>query len=412
MADLDEESPSLPHPDPDSTDLTDEPQDFRFLTTLSRSSPTTTTSPTHPTLPRRGEKDFEPHGTSAQTSTLSASQNAMHAALSVLRTHNPKTQQTGYYYPDSGTTILDHPKGPNFRTIGKADASGRLSLLPEEALYLLERGSLDLRWGEGEVRGVPISLQAAYAYMIGEEGLSLERWSVYAGLKRSGYVVQRAREWDPEDYDKGFVAARQVERDKSLGVWGQLYKSLFETKVPETPPQGPLVAPGLYRSYASIYRLLTIIPAHDPSLPTDRESLRSSASMGHPTSPTHPRIRCSFYVWKPTTAYRKAAPPAPDFRIAVINAREESFPVLEQLDDLLQSVPYHPPPPNSEGQVYKRLKHGWRNVLLAVVDQGVISYIRVADAGFCKEKIYERSGRGGRGKRGGMRGGRGRGRGR
>lgn len=402
MADIDEDSPSLPHPDPTDIDLSDEPQDFRFLSHLSQST----------SIPRRGEKDFEQHGTQSQTSTLDASRHAMHSALSVSRTHNPKTHNIGRYHPDDGTTIIEHFKGPLFRTLGKGLAMGRLSLLPEEALYLVERGSLDLRWGNEELLDIPMSLQAAYAYFLGHRGLTLERCIVFAGLKRCGYAVQRAREWYPEDYDKGYVALRQLEQPSKLGIFAQLYKFLFEARAPDRPTQGPLIAPGLYRSYASIYRLLTIMPAHNTTLPTDRESQRSSASMGHPTSPVHPRVRCSFHVWKPTSNFRKAAPPPPDFRIAVINAREEGFPVLEQLDDLLQSVPYTPPPPGSEGQVYKRLKHGYRNVLLAIVDQGVVSYMRVADAGFGQEKLYERSGRGGRGKRGGMRGGRGRGRGR
>jgi len=401
MADLDEDSPSLPHPDPTDTDLSDELQDFRFLSHLPQST----------SIPHRGEKDFEFHGTQSQTSTLDASRHAMHSALSVARTHNPKSVIIGYYYPDDASTIITRPKGQNLRTLGKGDAMGRLSLLPEEALYLVERGSMDLRWGSEELEDIPMSLQAAYAYLLGDRGLTLERYTVFAGLKRLGYAVQRAKEWYPEDYDKEYVAPRQLER---LGIFAQLYKYLFEAKAPEQPSQGPLLVPGLYRSYASIYRILTLIPAHDPALPTDRESQRSSASMGHPTSPTHHRIRCSFHVWKPTSDFRKAAPPPPDFRIAVINAREEGFPVLEQLDDLLQTMPYTPPPVGTEGQVYKRLKHGYRNVLLAIVDQGVVSYLRVADAGFGKEKLYERSGRGGRGrgKRGGMRGGRGRGRGR
>lgn len=301
--------------------------------------------------------------------------------------------------------------------MGKADSQGRLGLLPEEALYLVERGSLDLRWRSEELEGIPLDLQTAYAYLLGAQGLTLERYTVYAGLKRSGYVVQRGPAWYPEDYDKDIIAPRRLEKPKPLGRFAQFYKSLFDKPVPEPLPSGPLVTPGFYRSYNSIYRLLTLIPAHDPAEPTDRESLRSSASMGHPTSPTHPRIRPAFYVWKPTSDFKKSAPPPPDFRIAVVNAREEGFPVLEQLDDLLQSVPYDPPPPGSEGQTHRRVKHGWRSVLLAAVDQGVVSYMRVADAGFGKEKIYGARGRGRGGKRGGFSGrgrggGRGRGRGR
>ena len=63
-----------------------------------------------------------------------------------------------------------------------------------------------------------------------------------------------------------------------------------------------------------------------------------------------------------------------------------------------------------KGKSYLRLRHGFRNCVLAVVDQGVVSYLRVGEVGFGMEKMYERVG----GKRGGKggRGGRGRGRGR
>ena len=62
-----------------------------------------------------------------------------------------------------------------------------------------------------------------------------------------------------------------------------------------------------------------------------------------------------------------------------------------------------------EWQLYQKLKHGWRNVILAIVDQGVVSYLRISDAGFGNERLYERASRGRGGKKGG---GRGRGRGR
>lgn len=344
----------------------------------------------------------------------------MHDALSVPRTHNPKNNIVGLYDPSNGTTgttgttVIENPKGPMTKTMGKGDAHGRLNLLPEEALYLIERGTMDLRWRSEELDGIPLSLQAAYAHLLGNQGLTLERYTVYTSLKRIGYVVMRGPAWYESDYDKDFVRPRQLERDsKPLGLFTRFYKSLFFTPRNQ-PPVGPLITPGLYRDYNTIYRLLSLIPTHDPSLPTDQESLRSSASMGHPTSLIHPRIRCCYHAWKPTNThdFRKSAPPPPDFRIAVVNAREEGFPVLEQLDDLLQSVPYNPPPVGSEGQVYKRVKHGWRNVVLAVVDQGVVSYLRVGDAGFGMERVYVGSGRGRGGKRGGGRGGRGRGRGR
>jgi len=154
----------------------------------------------------------------------------------------------------------------------------------------------------------------------------------------------------------------------------------------------------------NMYRLLSLIPYHNPTLPPSS-----------PPTPTTPPFRITYHIYKPSPTFKKSSPGPPDFRIAVINARESSVPTLAQLSALLESTPYDPPPKSMEKQVYQRLKHGYRNVVLAVVDQGVVSYLRVADAGFGQERIYERFGRGGGGKRGGRgggRGGRGRGRGR
>lgn len=64
----------------------------------------------------------------------------------------------------------------------------RLELLPEEALYLVERGAL-FCWRASslvspnfeepeEMAGVPMSVQEAYADMIGKEDLSLEKYQV------------------------------------------------------------------------------------------------------------------------------------------------------------------------------------------------------------------------------------------
>lgn len=55
--------------------------------------------------------------------------------------------------------------------------------------------------------------------------------------------------------------------------------------------------------------------------------------------------------------------------------------------------------------MYVKFRNGHKNVILAVVDQGVTSYLRIADSGFGKEKLYERKGPGPNQKRGGARGG-------
>ena len=59
-------------------------------------------------------------------------------------------------------------------------------LLPEEALYLIERGSMlcythlpeDVVSGGDELNGAPMTVQQAFALMIGREELSLEKYQV------------------------------------------------------------------------------------------------------------------------------------------------------------------------------------------------------------------------------------------
>lgn len=159
-------------------------------------------------------------------------------------------------------------------------------------------------------------------------------------------------------------------------------------------------------SIDDIYNLLNLIPCHDPRTP-------------NPINPTKPSItsnpyRLTYQIYKPSRlpTFKKSSPGKPDYFISVINARELPMPTLSELSSLLFTVPYDPP---HQRHLYQRLKHGWRHVILAIVDQGVVSYLRVSEAGFGVEgELKERLSLGrkgvGRGKGGG--GGRGRGRGR
>ena len=327
-----------------------------------------------------------------------------------------------------------NPKGPHFAKMGSVlsaedDPFGddgmrghRLWLLPEEVLYLLERGSLDVRWPassdddeeSSDGRGLPMSLQAGYAMFIGDESshegaLTFERYSVYAGLKRLGYTIQRAPTWNADSGQPGRECYAKFPSIPRLpwyvGLlnyytsWWTVSTPVWAHYDPQIAVEGPLVPSKLYRDYSDIYRRLALIRYHDPK------------RMLGPSSPefsTHEDFRVTYHVWKPgSQTFKKSAPGDPDFRIAVINARETTVPSLEQLSALLETTPYDPP--LETAQLYQKLKHGYKNVILAVVDQGVVSYLRIADAAFGREKLYERKGKPPGGKRGG-RGPRGRGR--
>jgi tRNA-splicing endonuclease subunit Sen54 len=391
---------------------------------------------------RKGEKDFESHGTRAQDSVLEASRQAMEDVLDYTRMHRYDGWVRGWYAPDrwadeseddtflrDRVVCMEHEKGNWMKDIGRVPsagkgtaAGGRLWLLPEEALYLIERGTIDVWWpnkaleellpkgvpsnAEDYDAGVPLSLEAAYALLIGYEGergkVSLPKYQVYTHLKRGGFYILRAPPNPPRP---------EPPPQPQPSLWAWLLSVAGLDEPPKVNPHGPLVSPGLYRAYGPIYQRLALIPRHNP-----RQMLAET------TREVEEPFRIFFHVWKSGGApFSKKSPGAPSFRIAVADTHDSLVPDLEQVTALLATTPYDPPSEawkGGGGRMYQRLKHGHRNVLVAVVDRGLVNFIRFGEGAFAEERLFERfdfrgGGRGGRksGGGGGRRGG-GRGRGR
>ena len=203
----------------------------------------------------------------------------MHTALSFQRVHQSKKHVLAYYHPETNMAYTEDPKGPLFRSMGKVfpgkeDPLGprtagenRLWLLPEEVIYLLERGTIDVRWPVDEDDqdgvGLPMSLQGAYAAFIGMEGgvggaLTFERYSVYAGLKRSGYIVHRAPTWNSPGEHPGKECFPPVPVSTwGLGLLKDRWRSVFLVKAAtnEESKMGLLASPGVYRNYGVLFSL-------------------------------------------------------------------------------------------------------------------------------------------------------------
>ncbi|RBR00697.1 hypothetical protein VDGD_07022 [Verticillium dahliae] len=473
--------------DPDAHDHEDDPADAPFDMALFASmfSKKGVSSQTI----RKGQKDFEAHGTRAQDAALETSRRVIEDVLAYTRLHTGDWNR-GWLFADywpaalaalaaappafaaaldpalhaaDRVVVLEELKGPQNRSVGRtvrgmkppSPAVGKVWLLPEEALFMLERGSMDLWWpdrtlqelmpgqeikrtqgarkaskttaqrgddkhsgapadGEPEADreeeddddefadGVPLSLQAAYALLIGVEGergkITLPKYQVYAHLKRGGYHVQRAPAGETATDAAPSPASAQPK-----SVWQWLFSLLSRPeRGGQVPPFGPLVRPGLYRKYAPIYKQLELIPRFDP-----REKAADTAAPEDP-------FKVFFHVWRPSKhpVFSKSDPPPPDLRIAVVDARDTFVPELEQLEALFDSTPYDPADASlsAPGRFYPRLKHGHRNVLISVVDRGLVNFMRFGQAAFADEKLYERfdlPNRGRGGKRGGGRGGKG-----
>ncbi|KAJ7496042.1 tRNA-splicing endonuclease subunit sen54 N-term-domain-containing protein [Mycena galericulata] len=338
-------------------------------------------SAARPVIPRRGEKEFEPQpggGSGLQVHVLDRSRNAMFDALRATRTISSKAVSYAMWYPQMARAHVIVARGTLFTSIGHSaprlvvTANGtekhhkRLELLPEEALYLIERGSvfcwkeanMDLTGVEGleEVLGPPMSVQQAFSEMIGTEDLTLERYQVYAYLKRLGYVVTRVTAPNslypiPPPFDLTPL------NQKPTSILNRIFSifPLWFAKVSRIVSGGfnwwkPFrMSRWLLRdkNYGSIFRSLRFIPA------------------GH-TKPSPYRL---FY-----NPYRKSAPCLPDYQIVVINARTTPMPTLRELTDLFDISPEMPPP--LPRQASSRQRPAKKTVIIAVVDAGSTSFFR------------------------------------
>ena len=134
------------------------------------------------------------------------------------------------------------------------------------------------------------------------------------------------------------------------------------------------------RSPAQIFSLLTYVQFHDPRTAPRLQPAKNDS-----------KFNVAYHVYKSVTDYKKTAPGPPDFYICVVNARTSCVPTETELDNLLSQTPYHPP--DGASNVYKKLKDGYSSVIVAVVDQGIISFNRISEAAFGVEKLWARPAR-------------------
>jgi tRNA-splicing endonuclease subunit Sen54 len=319
-------SPSPPRPSQSSTNaaLIDE-EDESSLVPDFLALKISTPGSSGKKIPSRGIKDFEPHGTKLQVSTLEASRNAMYNVLKEERMLMPGTterafldlaengdggawcERGGKWASGVGRTrrVCDAFGNPRFKEpqegddlqdesvkVQKKSPLIRLYLLPEEALWLVERGSLDLRWptesGDDEFAGMPVAVQSAHAILLGRQGkngMTLEKFLVYQYLKRAGYVVMRAEDnWHnvPTPNESDGQTSQQAHHLPILNFWRRLFasnpRSESEEQKLERQRIGPLVKPGLYRDFG-MWKLVDLALSLAHGLPkiqytTSRRSYR------------------------------------------------------------------------------------------------------------------------------------------
>ncbi|XP_060620667.2 tRNA-splicing endonuclease subunit Sen54 isoform X2 [Anolis sagrei] len=140
-------------------------------------------------IPQRshGQKDFTPDGSKEQEERLRQCREEHWQLLKEERVERLGSLVKAEWKPGEALVELKSPAGKFWHTMGFVD-QGKQCLLPEEALYLLECGSIQLFY-----KDLPLSIQEAYENLLTQRSMSLLKYQVFCHLKRLGYIVLRFR---------------------------------------------------------------------------------------------------------------------------------------------------------------------------------------------------------------------------
>ncbi|KAG9315968.1 tRNA-splicing endonuclease subunit sen54 N-term-domain-containing protein [Chiua virens] len=338
-----------------------------------------------PIIPKRGEKDFEPTpggGSGLQLHVLDRSRDAMFDTLRANRTISSKTASYGIWYPSVGRVQVTTARGIHFSTMGHSatlsardggtdketrvsscNLSKRLELLPEEALYLIERGALfcyksfsggmqdvDSFSPETQSPGTPMSVQQAFAEMIGREEMTLERYQVYSYLKRLGFILMRAQPPTPEYPSIPLVSISTTQPRALIGWFIDLFERFMSNVISVVRVFHRIdwwrrLQPHRQKTIQDLFRALRFVP-RGHTIPLHLPAVTPEPALTSTPSP----YRIFFHVYKPSTPFRKTAPPVPDFYVVVVDTRTTSVPPLQELTALFDVLPEMPlPPPRKRG---------------------------------------------------------------
>ncbi|RUS22523.1 hypothetical protein BC937DRAFT_88617 [Endogone sp. FLAS-F59071] len=369
-------------------DVDDEQPDFRAL--LANTSKCRANAQI---IPRRGAKDFGPDGSDKQAELITESRDALITLIKEERKVSSKNVCHGMYSLRTGLTRIDTIRGNYLHNMGHTVA-GKITLYPEEALFLVSRGALAAVLEEGEEEAYttgPLSFQQAWARMVGEDDdwtrVRFERYQVYAYLKRLGYITIRSQLHTtiitlPSSsqalvYTRNQIIARFL--SPLLWVLPWLYYTLMPWQWKLWDLRS-ITKPGRYRSYATIFSRLQIIPSRT------RSSIKPTTSLlATQFFPSQLEYTIDFDVYKPLPTWKKSDPGEPDYRVVVCSSRTPppTLPTLTRLfqtirTDYLRRQSRRVPTANLQGGSAPTATM----ILFAVVDEGGgVAFVRVTDDG-------------------------------
>lgn len=136
-------------------------------------------------IPVRGQKEFLPSGSEQQSQRLQHSLEEHWTLLAEERVERLGNLVNAVWSPEEKLVELQSPAGKFWQTMGFSER-GKQYLQPEEALYLMECGNVQVFY-----RDLPLSIQDGYERFLSSDTVTLHQYQVFGHLKRLGYVVNR-----------------------------------------------------------------------------------------------------------------------------------------------------------------------------------------------------------------------------
>ncbi|KAI9145872.1 hypothetical protein BKA69DRAFT_1034835 [Paraphysoderma sedebokerense] len=155
-------------------------------------------------LPVKGTKDFAPDGTDGSDIQKQLIESSIGALITVIkdeRKSSAKTLSTGVWLTAHNLAVVTSPKSSHYQRMGR-NIGTKLYLLPEETLYLLEKGAIHLTLPSSDLDqsgvdglssdGLKTSVQMGFDFVLEQSKFPRENYQVYSYMKRLGYIVTRA----------------------------------------------------------------------------------------------------------------------------------------------------------------------------------------------------------------------------
>lgn len=168
-----------------ATDIQPEPVQIDFTKELLSSSELFQRRSRSHKIPVRGQKEFLPNYSVQQKACLQKTLDEHWMLMTEERLERAGNLVNAEWIPEEKIVKLQSPAGKFWQTMGFSD-QGKQCLFPEEALYLMECGSLQVFYQD-----LPLSIQEGYETFLSAETVTFLQYQVFGHLKRLGYVVNR-----------------------------------------------------------------------------------------------------------------------------------------------------------------------------------------------------------------------------